>query len=122
MDVNQHLSPTRLIAALGAAALLTLSACGGSDDTPAADSTPDKVADTEAPAEAPANAPASVTFDAQDSDGTMITVASVELPAPGFIAVHGDGGGCGIRSGRKHGVRLIDPRHRDQVAVGGRRP
>jgi plastocyanin len=37
--------------------------------------------------------PASVTFDAQESEGTTITVVSVELPSPGFVAVHADGGG-----------------------------
>ncbi len=41
----------------------------------------------------PAMQPASITFDAQISDGTTITVANVELPAAGFIAVHSDGGG-----------------------------
>ena len=41
----------------------------------------------------PATMPASITADAQDSDGTTVVVASITLPAPGFIAVHGDGGG-----------------------------
>ena len=38
--------------------------------------------------------PAEITFEAQDSDGTTITVASITLPSPGYIAVHGnlDGG------------------------------
>jgi plastocyanin len=97
--VNQQLHSTRLFAALGVATALTLSACGGSDDAPAAATTIEIPTVTDAPATeatdppAPANAPASVTFDAQESDGAMITVASVELPAPGFVAVHGDGGG-----------------------------
>lgn len=38
----------------------------------------------------PAMAPADIVFEAQSSDGRAITVASVTLPAPGFIAVHGD--------------------------------
>jgi plastocyanin len=41
----------------------------------------------------PATQPASIVFDAQTSDGTTVTVANVELPAAGFIAVHSDGGG-----------------------------
>ncbi len=42
----------------------------------------------------PAMSPAEVVFEDQESDGTTITVASVTLPSPGFIAVHGnkDGG------------------------------
>jgi hypothetical protein len=37
--------------------------------------------------------PAEVVFDAQTSDGTSIVVASVTLPSPGFIAVHGNADG-----------------------------
>ena len=42
---------------------------------------------------APAISPAEVVFEAQDSDGTTIVVASVTLPAPGFIAVHSNADG-----------------------------
>ncbi|MDX1468693.1 MAG: hypothetical protein R3258_05080 [Acidimicrobiia bacterium] len=41
----------------------------------------------------PPTSPAEVVFNAQESDGTSIVVASVTLPAPGFIAVHGNAGG-----------------------------
>ncbi len=41
----------------------------------------------------PAMASAEVVFEAQSSDGGSIVVVSVTLPSPGFIAVHGDGGG-----------------------------
>jgi hypothetical protein len=46
-----------------------------------------------AEAEGPPTGPSSLTADAQESDGTTIVVASVTLPAPGFIAVHGDAEG-----------------------------
>jgi len=81
---------------------LTIAACGGDDDSTDEPSTsptsvapvsePDDTGDT-GDATEPAMQPASITFDAQDSDGTSITVASADLPADGFIAVHGDGGG-----------------------------
>ncbi|MEE8374926.1 MAG: hypothetical protein V3S26_01220 [Acidimicrobiia bacterium] len=41
----------------------------------------------------PAISPAEVVFEAQESDGTTIVVASVTLPSPGFIAVHGNADG-----------------------------
>ncbi len=92
--MNTTLPSFRRIAAIGAAAALTLAACGGDDD---ADTT---TPPTEAPEPAaepaddgPATQPASIAIDAQQSDGTTITVASVDLPAPGFVAVHSDGGG-----------------------------
>jgi hypothetical protein len=44
--------------------------------------------------QAPAISPAEVVFEAQESDGTTIVVASVTLPAPGFIAVHGNADGA----------------------------
>ncbi|MFV1999274.1 MAG: hypothetical protein ACC654_02815 [Acidimicrobiia bacterium] len=43
--------------------------------------------------EAPATAPSSVTVEDQMSDGTTIAVQSVNLPSPGFIAIHADNGG-----------------------------
>ena len=101
--MNFQQRPIRTVVAIGAAVTLTLAACGGDDDASAdtataetADSSPESAGGTSAEtgsAEAPAMEPASVTFDAQESDGTTITVASVELPSPGFIAVHADGGG-----------------------------
>jgi hypothetical protein len=44
-------------------------------------------------AEGPPTAPSALTAETQESDGTTIVVASVTLPAPGFIAVHGDDAG-----------------------------
>ncbi len=68
---------------------LVAAACGD-DDTATTTQAPDSTeVDT-----GPAMAPAEITFEAQDSDGTTITVASVTLPSPGFVAVHAnlDGG------------------------------
>lgn len=67
-----------------------LAACGAGEptDTTTAETTTPPT--TEA---APAMAPAEVVFEAQKSDGTSIVVASVTLPSPGFIAVHGPGDG-----------------------------
>lgn len=63
---------------------LVVAACG--DD----DATTTTAAGGDGPA---AMAPAEVVFEAQTSDGTTITVASVTLPAAGFIAVHGNSDG-----------------------------
>lgn len=64
-----------------------------------ADAAVDETTTTEVPeeaAEGPAVAPAEVVFEAQTSDGTSIVVASVTLPSPGFVAIHGnDDGGPG---------------------------
>lgn len=94
--VNTHLTPIRTVVALGAAISLTVAACGGDDDSSDATTVPGESATTDVPTEAsdgPPDAPASITADDQESDGTSIVVASIELPAPGFIAVHADGGG-----------------------------
>ena len=105
VNTNTNTRRIRTAVALGAAVTLTLAACGGDDDDAA-----DEPAATEAPADEPAAEPAeepaakpaddevpmqpsSITFDAQESNGSMITVGSVDLPAAGFIAVHSDGGG-----------------------------
>lgn len=93
--------PLRTVAALGAATALTLAGCGGDDDsdqsavttTPAPAPADEPAAETPADDNAPATQPSSISFDAQDSDGTTVVIASIDLPAPGFIAVHGDGGG-----------------------------
>ena len=96
MKINRL--PFRTVGALGAAIALTLAGCGGDDDNAATTDAAITVADT-GPATtggdsaAPASQPSSIIVDAQDSDGTTIVVASIDLPAPGFIAVHGDGGG-----------------------------
>lgn len=101
VNINTRTRPIRTVVALGAAVTLTLAACGGDDDDAA-----DEPAATEAPADEPADEPAaepagddialqpaSITFADQESNGSMITVGSVDLPAAGFIAVHSDGGG-----------------------------
>jgi plastocyanin len=97
--VSTHLSPLRTVAALGATIALTLAACGGDDDDASAttnDSTPPPVTQPsgdDTGAAGPAMEPATITAEAQQSDGTTVTVASIELPSPGFVAVHADGGG-----------------------------
>ncbi len=87
----------RLLAML-AALMLVAAACGDDDDTA---SEPTSAEDDSAAgggtgvdggAEV-AMGPASVVAEDQDSDGSSVVVASVTLPSPGFIAVHGDGGG-----------------------------
>ncbi len=77
------------------AAATLLAACGTGEPAPttAPDTVPPTTQAAPATDPAPATAPAEVVFDAQESDGTSIVVASVTLPAPGFVAVHGDGDG-----------------------------
>jgi hypothetical protein len=71
------------------AALALVSACGGD-----ADETTTTTAGTDTTgAAAPAVSPSDIVADDQTSDGTTITVASVTLPSPGFIAVHGNSDG-----------------------------
>jgi len=43
--------------------------------------------------EAPATAPSAVAVEDQTSDGSTVVVQSVDLPSPGFIAIHADNGG-----------------------------
>lgn len=78
--------------ALCAGLAVALAACGGDN---VADNTaqPSTAPTTTAAQDSPAMQPSSITFAAQDSDGATISIASVELPAPGFVAVHADGGG-----------------------------
>ncbi len=44
--------------------------------------------------EAPATAPAAITASDQMSTGDSVIIESVDLPAPGFVAVHGDNNGA----------------------------
>jgi hypothetical protein len=86
------LPPFRTVVAVGFA--LTLAACGGGDDavdatTPASDAP--EAAD--AASDDVATAPVTLTLADQSGDGTSVTVGSVDLPSPGFIAVHSDAGG-----------------------------
>jgi plastocyanin len=94
--VNNFHNSFRTVIALGAGVALTLSACGGDDDDTAGTVSTVSTEATEPasePAEGPATAPATIVADDQDSDGSSIVVAQVDLPAAGFIAVHADGGG-----------------------------
>ena len=77
-----------LLVALG----LVAAACGGTEDTTTTTTVPETTTTTAAPA-GPAMSPAEVVFEAQTSDGTSIVVASITLPSPGFIAVHGNADG-----------------------------
>jgi len=75
--------------------VFVIAACSseGADDTTttAAAAAPST---TQAPeSEGPAMAPAEVVFEEQTSDGSSITVASVTLPSPGYIAVHANADG-----------------------------
>jgi S-layer glycoprotein len=74
---------------------LFLAACSSSEDTTTTAAAPAATTTTAAAdeAEGPATSPAEVVFDAQNSDGTSIVVASVTLPASGFIAVHSNADG-----------------------------
>lgn len=69
---------------IAAAALVVITGCStGSEDA---------TTTTLEPGEPPTT-PAEVVFEAQTSDGATIVVASVTLPAAGFIAVHGNADG-----------------------------
>lgn len=83
--------------------VLLVAACGGSNasDTTSAPETTSPSTVTTTPAETtttaapgPPTSPAEVVFEDQESDGTEIVVASVTLPSPGFIAVHGNSDGA----------------------------
>jgi predicted lipoprotein with Yx(FWY)xxD motif len=83
--------------------VLVVTACGGSDgaDTTSAPETAPPTTATSTPADTtttaapgPPTSPAEVVFEDQESDGSEIVVASVTLPSPGFIAVHGNDGGA----------------------------
>jgi hypothetical protein len=76
---------------LMAVLVLVIAACA--DDAAEETTTTGAATDTTGAAEGPAVAPAEVVFDAQTSDGSSIVVASVTLPSPGFIAVHGNAEG-----------------------------
>ena len=79
--------PKRVLPFVAIMALMLVAAARGDDDEVAQTT-------TSAPEET-ARAPSALSADAQDSDGTSIVVASVTLPAPGFIAVHSDADGPG---------------------------
>jgi Cu/Zn superoxide dismutase len=71
---------------------LTAAACSGTSDDTTTTTAATETSTTAAGGE-PATGPSALTADAQDSDGSTIVVATVSLPSPGFIAVHGDADG-----------------------------
>lgn len=78
-----------------AAFALVAAACGGTTATTAAPSTTQAVTTTTATpvAATPPTGPSEIAFSPQVSDGSTIVIDSVNLPAPGFIAVHADADG-----------------------------
>lgn len=82
----------RLLITLAAAALL-VAACGDDDDASADADGGDTTAEV-ADDGAPPMGPAELTADDQSGDGTELTVASVTLPAAGYVAVHADADGA----------------------------
>ena len=81
-----------LIAVLAVLAMV-VAACDGASDETTTTVAEAEATTTAAEAEGPPTGPSALTADAQESDGTTIVVASVTLPAPGFIAIHGDAEG-----------------------------
>ncbi len=75
-----------------AAVALVAAACSTTEDTTTTTLAPTTTTTALEP-EAPPTGPSSLTFEGQDSDGSSIVVASVSLPASGFIAVHADADG-----------------------------
>jgi S-layer glycoprotein len=71
---------------------LLIAACSGTEDTTTTTAAA-ATTTTEVEAAGPATSPAEIVFDAQASDGSSIVVASVTLPAAGFIAVHSNADG-----------------------------
>lgn len=116
--MHRHLSERHLMVALIAVVALLVAACADDDDDDAetapdtAEETvvpPDEPNDTDGPvdpgdtadesdmdeaAEVPMG-PAELSVEDQSGDGTTVEVASVVLPADGFIAVHSDADGPG---------------------------
>lgn len=87
---------TITLVSLVVATSLIAAACG-SDDTSATTEPPAAEAEADVAADAgdtPPVTPALLAAEAQDSDGSDFTVASVTLPAPGFVAIHSDNGGA----------------------------
>ncbi|MFQ5522511.1 MAG: hypothetical protein ACE5F5_02910 [Acidimicrobiia bacterium] len=74
---------------------LVAAACTTSSEPEAATTTeaPPQATTTEQMTQRPATFPAEVVFEAQTSDGSTIVVASVTLPASGFVAVRSNSDG-----------------------------
>lgn len=87
----KRLTSSMIVVALVAAACTSTSSDETTTTSQAEPVTTQAPATTEA---GPATAPAEVVFEAQESDGSSVVVASVTLPAPGFIAVHSNADGA----------------------------
>lgn len=83
---------TRRLLSILAALVLLLAACGDDDDTAADEPAGDDTSQDDS--DAPPMGPAELTADDQTGDGTEVTVASVTLPAAGFLVVHADADGA----------------------------
>jgi len=76
---------------------LAAAACSSDDSESGATTAPPDTAAPEATA-APTDdtlptGPSDLTLEAQEGDGTTVSVASATLPVPGYVVIHGDGGG-----------------------------
>lgn len=80
----------RYLIASSAVFALVVAACDGTSEETTTTAAAAEATTTAAGAEGPPSAPSALTADAQESDGTTIVIASVTLPSPGFIAIHGD--------------------------------
>jgi hypothetical protein len=72
---------------------VVMAACDGESEETTTTAAEAEATTSAAEAEGPPTSPSSLTADAQESDGTTIVIASVSLPAPGFVGVHGDAEG-----------------------------
>jgi predicted lipoprotein with Yx(FWY)xxD motif len=107
--LREEIVRTRQLIGL-AALVLFAAACGDTADTTAGEpaqtttttaaettttaaATTTSAATTTTAMEGPPTGPTELEVEPQESDGTTVTIASVTLPAPGFVAIHGDGGG-----------------------------
>jgi len=81
---------------------LLAAACSSDDSGDTTTSPPDTAAPaaTDAPAatevppdDALPTGPSDLILEAQEGDGTTVAVASATLPVPGYVVIHGDGGG-----------------------------
>ena len=84
-----------MMLAVGLVATACSSGGGAADTTTSTAPAPTttKAPTTSSAPEGPARGPSTIEAGDQDGDGTTIVVATVELPAPGFIAVHADADG-----------------------------
>lgn len=83
----------RYLIAVMAVLAVVIAACDGESEETTTTAAEAEATTSAAGAEGPPTSPSSLTADPQESDGTTIVIASVSLPAPGFVAVHGDAEG-----------------------------